>query len=444
MVSISGVRGIVGEDFHPILVARWSAAFAASSPAGPIVVGRDSRESGELFARVAADTLRASGRAVWELGIVPTPTVQVAVESWHAAGGMILTASHNPAPWNAMKFVAADGSFLTPEAFAGLRADVEAGHSAYRPFPEWGATQDRGREALRVHGERVRKVLGVIPRERAPRILLDCVHGAGGVLIPSLLREIGAEVEVLHEAPTGRFPRDPEPTGPALTALAEEAGRRGVAFALAVDPDADRCALAIPGTPVVGEEWTLPLVAAHVLPRRRGPVVTNLSTSTRLEAVAAAAGCPVLRTPVGEAHVVAEMRRARAVLGGEGNGGVIDPEIHLGRDAAVAAAWLAVAHASVPGGLSALARSIPPRYVCKMKAHVPPADELAERIARLLGAPADTRDGLYWRFDDGFVHVRRSATEPVVRIVVEAASQDQAESRLEGVRESGGLDAETG
>jgi phosphomannomutase len=441
MVSISGVRGTIGADFHPELVARWAASFASILGPGPIVVGRDSRPSGGRLSCVAMDTLEACGRDTFDLGIVPTPTVQIAVEHWKAAGGLILTASHNPGEWNACKFVGSSGSFLTDVPFARLRERAEASPRAtdgYAPYERWGSRRSRGSEALALHRE---LILAKIDRDgvrrgRRTRILIDCVNGAGGVLIPGLLRDLGADVEVLNEEPHGRFPRAPEPTGAVLDEVAVEAGRRKVDFALVVDPDADRCALAIPGTPFVGEEWTLPLVAAHLLGRRKGPVVTNLSTSTRLEAVASPFGSPVYRTPVGEANVVDTMREVGAVLGGEGNGGIIDPEIHYGRDAAVAAAWLLEAHATEIDGLAGLASTVPPRYLEKVKLPIAlegTAAYLFDALRMEFGVPDDARDGLRWTFVDGFLHVRSSATEPIVRIIAEASSQAHARELIDRV-----------
>ena len=440
MVSISGVRGIVGEEFDPLLVGRWTAAFAAGCPSGPIVVGRDSRPSGERLACSAMDVLQASGRDVWDLGIVPTPTVQVAVEAWKAAGGMILTASHNPAEWNALKFVAPTGSFLDSDSFAQLRERAEAGVAGFTRATGWGSREPRGDAALEEHR---RRILAVVDRDAIRRrpvsILIDCVHGAGGVLIPGLLRDLGADVRVLHGEPTGHFPRDPEPTGPAIEELGRAASACGATFALAVDPDADRCALAMPDGRIVGEEWTLPLVAWLVLSRHPGPVVTNLSTSTRLDAVAQRFGCRVTRTPVGEANVVAERKASGAVLGGAGNGGVIDPAVHYGRDAAVAAARLLEAAAGAPEGLSGMARELPARYLLKRKVPLRPGGEGGEPMGRLrtLFGEADERDGLHWSMPDGFVHVRASGTEPVVRIIVEADSEEAARSRLEQVLQAG-------
>lgn len=433
VVSTSGVRGTVGADFHPELVARWAAAFSRILGPGAIVVGRDSRPSGGRFACVAMDVLEACGRQTWDIGIVPTPTVQIAVEKWKAAGGLVLTASHNPGEWNACKFIGPDGSFLTKEPFGRLRAAAEESDpGGYLSYERWGERRGRGAEAIRLHkGLIAPKIDSDAIRHRAApvRILLDCVNGAGGVLLPDLLAQLGAQVELVNGEPHGRFPRAPEPTGPALDALAEEAARKRVDFAIAVDPDADRCALAIPGTDYIGEEWTLPLVAMHLLGRRKGPLVTNLSTSTRLETVAARFGSRVERTPVGEANVVARMREIGAVLGGEGNGGVIDPEIHYGRDSAVAAAWLLEAHASHPDGLAGMAASLPPRYLQKVKLSLAGggvAEALFGRLRADFGPESDDRDGLRWTRDGGFLHVRASATEPVVRFIAEAPSRAEA------------------
>lgn len=437
MIGVSGLRGIVGEDLHPLLVARWSCAFSAGLPPGPVVVGRDSRESGERFSCVAMDIFQSLGRAVWDLGIVPTPTVQMAVEHWGAAGGLILSASHNPGKWNALKFVGSDGSFLGPEPFAAMRRRAEEEPRGFLPFGRWGVRAPRGEESLRMHrGKVAEKIDAGRIRKREIRVLIDCVNGAGGVLLPDLLAELGAKVELVNGEPHGRFPRDPEPTGRALEELAAEARRRGVDFALAVDPDADRCALSLPDGKTVGEEWTLPLVAMHLMRRRRGPLVTNLSTSTRIEFAAERCGATVERVPVGEAHVVGAMRSAHAVLGGEGNGGVIDPDVHYGRDAAVAAAWLLEAHATHSGGLAALAAEFPSRVMRKAKVEIDPGRAPEAVLAALesdLGPADDRRDGLRWGRLDGFLHVRASGTEPVIRVIAEAGSEAEAEGLLNRV-----------
>ncbi|MCA9727742.1 MAG: hypothetical protein KC729_08660 [Candidatus Eisenbacteria bacterium] len=435
MVSVSGVRGIVGPELNPQVIGRWVESLSEILPPGPVVVGRDSRPSGEALAAVAAGCFAAAGRPVFDVGLVPTPTVQLAVELWHAAGGVILSASHNPAPWNALKFVDAGGSFLAPERFALLRSAYDRNDRAALPASSYGRIEARRREALDLHLERVVAMVDAARiRQANLRVVIECGHGAGGALLPDLGRALGIQLDVRHEDTTGQLLDDPEPSTSSLSALAQTGA--GAHFAIMVDPDADRCGLAIPGTEVIGEEWTLPLVTAHRLRSGgEGPVVTNLSTSSRMELAAASHGSEVLRSPVGEAHVVAEMRRVGALIGGEGNGGVIDPRAHLGRDSAVAFALLSEAEAA-PGGLRELAASFANRAMIKEK--IAMSDNgfgpIAEKLSQALGAADDQRDGLWWRRPTGFVHVRASNTEPIVRAVVESASETEARELIAQVR----------
>ena len=436
MVSVSGVRGIVGPEFNPVVVAAWTAALADLLEPGPVVLGRDSRRTGEALAQSAAATLRACGRDVFDLGIVPTPTVQMAVEVWGAAGGLILSASHNPAPWNALKFVDRGGSFLAPERFAALRRGIEAGIVPFVSHERFGRVVERRSDALSAHLDAVVRVVDADRiRSRTLRVWIDTGHGAGGALLPDLARALGVELHCHGEETSGAFADNPEPSEASLKQFLNLVPTDAT-FAAMVDPDADRFAVALPGTDAIGEEWTLPLVALGRLQREPGTLVTNLSTSTRIEAVAARFGVPLHRTPVGEAHVVAEMRRTGAILGGEGNGGVIDPRVHLGRDAAVAFARLCETEAGSPEGLRELARSLPPRHQAKIKVGVPAGGigAVSERLVGRLGPAGDTRDGLRWARPDGFVHVRASGTEPVVRILVEAGSAGMAQELLESVR----------
>lgn len=435
MVSVSGVRGIVGPELNPEVIGRWVAAFAQILPPGPVVVGRDSRPSGEALAAVAVGCFGAAGREVFDVGLVPTPTVQVAVEEWDAAGGVILSASHNPAPWNALKFVDRGGSFLSPERFLLLRDAFEQEAPEPLPAQSYGRIRARHEEALSRH---LARVLRLVDRERIAsarlRVVIECGHGAGGTLLPRLAEALGVEAQILHQEPTGRLLDDPEPSEQSLTRLAQEA--MGGRFAIMVDPDADRCGLALPGTSVIGEEWTLPLVTAHRLETTVGTVVTNLSTSSRMDAATAAKGATLVRTPVGEAHVVAEMRKTGAVIGGEGNGGVIDPRAHLGRDSAVAFALLCEAEASAE--LRKLAAGFPERVMRKEKIDVAGVEwtRVTESLSREFGAPDDTRDGLWWKLPAGFLHVRASNTEPILRLVVESGSDRDAREIAGRVREA--------
>ncbi len=437
MISVSGVRGIVGADFHPFEVARWTAGLADVLGPGPVVLGRDSRNTGAALAQAAASILRACGRETWDLGIVPTPTVQLAVERWGAAGGLILSASHNPAQWNALKFVDRDGGFFSPDRFPELRKSAETGAAPFLEAARYGAVWERGEEALALHRS---AILQAVDRDaiRAARIqaVADTGHGAGGVLLPALAQDLGVELRCHREPPSGEFAANPEPNEDSLRQFLSSMGRVDAAFAAMTDPDADRFAMALPGTSIIGEEWTLPLVVRSLLASGPGPVVTNLSTSSRVEAAAARFGAAVHRTPVGEAHVVAEMRRVGARIGGEGNGGIIDPAVHLGRDAGVAFARICEAEALHPGGLRALAAEFPPRVMQKSKMPLPSGGlpAIAAGLAELLGEPTDRRDGLKWVRPDGFVHVRASGTEPVVRTMVEAETPAVAAEMMERLR----------
>lgn len=438
MVSISGVRGIVGPELDPRVIGRWVQALASVLPGGPVVVGRDPRPSGAALSAAACAYFASAGRAVFDVGIVPTPTVQLAVEAWGAAGGVILSASHNPPAWNAMKFVDTDGSFLSANRFEELRAAALSERAIFASAEHYGTLQDRNGDALSLHEQCVLDMVDVARiRHAKMRVRLECGHGAGGVLLPRIAEALGVDLDLRHGDPTGQLLPDPEPTGHALQSLIADGGA-GVDFAVMVDPDADRCGFALPGTRFVGEEWTLPLVISHRLDQATGPVVTNLSTSTLLDVTAERHGVSVIRTPVGEAHVVSEMRRVSALIGGEGNGGVIDPRCHLGRDSAVALALLCEAHATIPGGLRERAQSFPERVMLKEKIILSDKgfDALAPILERDLGVPDDRRDGLRWSAPDGFAHVRASNTEPVVRAVVESATEVEARAWLTRIRSS--------
>jgi phosphomannomutase len=436
MVSVSGVRGIVGAELNPLTVASWTNALCRLLTPGPVVLGRDSRPSGEALAEAASAMLRSTGREVWDIGIVPTPTVQLAVERWRACGGIILSASHNPSRWNALKLVDGDGSFLSPDRFAALRDLHNTAPEGFSEAGGYAARRDRHEEALALH---IGSVLAAVDTERIRRarlrVLLDTGHGAGGTLLPMLARELRVDLQGLRLDPDGQLPDNPEPTADTLKPLLKVAP--DARFVAMVDPDADRFALGLPGTPYFGEEWTLPLLARSLLARRRGPIVTNLSTSTLVEAAAARYGAEVVRTPVGEAYVVAAMKLRGAILGGEGNGGIIDPSIHLGRDSAAAFARVCEAEVSVPGGLRALASEFPARAMVKEKLPAPEQGWEAAQgaLIAILGLPDDRRDGLWWRRAEGFVHVRASNTEPIVRAVAEAGDEPSARETIRRIRE---------
>lgn len=438
MISVAGVRGVVGASLTPPVLASFAAAFAREMPAGPIVVGRDARRSGPMVFRAVAAGLAAAGRDVVDLGLATTPTTQLAVEHLGAAGGVILTASHNPAEWNALKFLSPRGEFLGPAEGAAVRARWEAERDLWVPFDRLGAERHED-AALDWHVERVLGLPHVdvaAVRARRLRVAVDGCASVGGIAVPRLLRALGAEVVELDCVPNGAFTRELEPLPEHLGALGGAVREAGADFGVALDPDADRAAFVDAAGAPLGEEYTVALGTAVALAREPGPVVTNLSTSRILDAVCARFGVPLHRTPVGEAHVVAGMRRHGAVAGGEGNGGMILPAAHHGRDGLVAVAL--VAHAvAVEGPLRALAERLPPYRMVKAKA---PLGGLAwaaaaERLrAEFAGWSLDAEDGLRFARGDEWLHVRASGTEPVVRFIAESLSDGRTRELIDMAR----------
>ncbi|RMH11459.1 MAG: phosphoglucosamine mutase [Gemmatimonadetes bacterium] len=451
MVSVSGFRGRVGDPLTPELVAalaaRYGAFLAGGRPGARVVVGRDSRTSGPMFARAVVAGLQSVGCSVTDLGVVPTPTVMLEVERSDAVGGLCVTASHNPAEWNALKFADGPGTFLDAPRMAAF-LDALAGDDP--PRAEWSSVgrvrADDG--AIERHLEAV-LALDVLDveaiRARRLRVALDCVHGAGGPIMTALLARLGCEVAAIGVEPDGLFPRDPEPTAANLADLAALVREHGADVGLAVDPDADRLSLVDDRGDPVGEDLTLALAAAVVLSRTPGPVVTNLSTSRVVEDVAAAYGAPLLRAPVGEINVATRMRAEGAVVGGEGNGGVILPALHLTRDAPVAAA-LVLQHLVDHGGALSGAVARWPSYAIVKEKVAFPREALAaayEALAEDLAAPErDDSDGvrLAWPGERRWLHVRPSGTEPIVRLIAEAPDEAaarglvaRARALLEGV-----------
>jgi phosphomannomutase len=439
MISVAGIRGIVGESFTPPVVARFAAAFARGLVPGPVVVGRDARRTGPMGYRAVAAGLMAAGRDVIDLGLATTPATQVAVEELHAAGGIILTASHNPAQWNALKFLSGRGEFLDAVAGTAVRQRYESGDDLWATFDRLGSESAEPR-ALEWHLKRVLALpfidaAGI--RGRHLRAVVDGCASVGGVAAPRLLRELGCEVVELDCVPDGRFTRELEPLPEHLGALSTAVRDARADFGVALDPDADRAAFVDAGGVPLGEEYTLALAAQVVLATRRGPVVTNLSTSRIMDAVCAHAGVALHRTPVGEAHVVAGMRTHGAVVGGEGNGGVIVPAAHYGRDGLVAAALVCQALAAGGVSLRSLADALP--RLCMVKTKLTRSEESWDRSAARLRATfpdhaADEADGLRLSRDEEWVHIRASGTEPVVRVIAESPSEPRTRELIERAR----------
>jgi len=424
ILSVSGARGIVGAGLTPDVATRLAAAFGQRVGPGRIIVGRDTRPSGEMILHAVAAGLIGVGCEVLDLGVATTPTVQVVVEDEKAAGGIVITASHNPIEWNALKFVAPNGSFLEKEASAELQRSYHAGELRWQRdgFRRLLARTD----ADDVHLARVLSLPYLHKDRIAARgfeVVVDCVNGAGCRIAPRLLSALGCRVSVVHGSPDGRFPRGPEPVAKNLRDLCQAVRQSGAHAGFALDPDGDRLALVAAGGSPLGEELTLALAADLVLSRTPGPVVANASTSRVIEDVAARHGAVVHRAPVGEANVVSKMRETGAVIGGEGNGGVILPAAHYGRDALVGMALVLELLAERQADLADIAGALPSYVIDKVEVRGVTVDLEALRGALqgvFAGATIDQSDGLKFIWQDAWVHVRRSGTEPLVRIIAES------------------------
>jgi phosphomannomutase len=452
MISVSGIRGHVGTDLTPELVSRYAAALGAWShsaqsvrPSGrpAVVLGRDARTSGPMFARAATAGLMSVGVDVIDLGIVPTPTVQLAVEHHRAGAGLILTASHNPIEWNALKFVGPDGIFLDAEAGRVVQELAEQGP----PRADWagiGRVRE-DHEAIARHLDAI-LALPVIDadaiRKRRFKVALDCVRGAGATAIVPLLDRLGCKVHGINLETDGLFPRPPEPVPENLGDLSHLVTETGAEVGFATDPDVDRLALVDDGGRPIGEDYTLAFAVAAVLDGRITEatvptVVVNLSTSLVVEDAARSRGARFVRAPVGEANVARAIRDEGALIGGEGNGGVMLPALHIGRDAPLGVALILHLLAATGVTLSQLVAAAP-RYTI-VKAKGPRGPELGPLYTRLRqrfpDANADERDGLRLSWHDRWLHVRPSGTEPIVRLIAEAPTAADAETLVATGRE---------
>lgn len=464
MVGISGIRGIVGVDLTPEIVARYAAAFGvwAQESSGArgqgsgsrrhraVVVGRDARTSGPMFAQAAMAGLASVGCDVVDIGLTTTPSTQLAVEHHRAAGGIILTASHNPIEWNALKFVGPDGIFLDEPSGARVRALAAGnggagGDDGNLPRATWRTlgrvTPDP--DALGRHIDAVLRLRAVDVariRRRRFRVALDPCRGSGGAIMPALLERLGCRVSAIELETDGHFPRSPEPIPENLGALGRLVRRAKADLGIAVDPDVDRLAIVDERGVPIGEDYTLAFAIRAVLgrparPRRakRPVVVCNLSTSLVVEDAARDCGAEVRRAPVGEAHVAKLMLEIGSPIGGEGNGGVMLPALHVGRDAPVAAALFLTLLARDGRRVSEIVAGSPRYAIVKAKAERGRdlAPVYATLRARFSDADVDMRDGLRLGWRDRWLHVRPSNTEPIIRFIAEAPSRAEAERLVE-------------
>jgi phosphomannomutase len=430
IISVSGLRGIVGESLTPEIAIRYAAAFAAVAPPGPIVLARDGQPSGRMLAGAINSGLEAAGRATINAGIAATPTVGVLVRHRAAAGGIQITASHNPPPYNGMKLFSAEGRVIPAQ-------EGELVLQQYRNCqPRWVAHDQLGtcellNDMLSEHLDRVLATIRPeVIRKRRFRVVLDANHGAGGRLGRRMLEELGCEVTILGEEPDGRFAHTPEPTAENLSEVCAQVAAASADIGFCQDPDADRLAVIDASGRYIGEEYTVALCVEHVLRHKKGPIVINCASSRMTQDVAERSGVPLFRSAVGEANVVDAMLAAGAIFGGEGNGGPIDPRVGLVRDSFLGMALLLDAMAERELPIGALADALPRYEIVKTKISLPkekiPAG-LAALEKHFHDAAADRMDGLRLDWPDRWLLVRGSNTEPIVRAIAEAPTAKDAQ-----------------
>jgi phosphomannomutase len=436
LFSVAGARGIVGKSIDVDVVTRLSLAYSSSLPDGSVVVGRDTRPSGESLLHAVIAAVTATGRECIDLGIATTPTLEIMVEKLGAAGGIIVTASHNPVEWNALKFLDSRGVFIDKPTGEAVYDAYQNGRFRLCDARSTGRVT-RYHKSVRDHIDGVLKLGAVdvdLVRRRSFRVVVDAINGAGSVIAPDLLRELGAKVVALNCKTDGDFYRNPEPRAENMGDLAAKVRAEKADVGFALDPDADRlAAVDEKGTPL-SEEYSLALAVDEVLGReKRGPVVVNLSTSALVDWVASKHGVDVIRTPVGEAHVVDRMLAVNSPIGGEGNGGIIYPRLHAGRDGILGMALILQLLASRGVSLGEQVARYPAFHMSKTRMEWD-GEFSVERISSLIEAlePAkiDAQDGVKAVFDDGWFHVRVSNTEGVVRVLAESMSPDRTESLL--------------
>ncbi|MDR3667937.1 MAG: phosphoglucosamine mutase [Ignavibacteriaceae bacterium] len=432
MVSISGIRGIIGDGLDPQVLVKYTSAYADFIGKGTVVIGRDARITGEMVKSIAIGTLLAKGLNVIDIGICPTPTVQYTVKTLGAQGGIAISASHNPNEWNALKLLNSTGQFMTPEENLTL---VGLLNSQDNHFVSWNKTGKLTmfEEGLKRHvlDSMHLKYLNIEQiRKRKFKVVADCVNGAGAYVIPDFLRQFGCNVIELDCEKTGVFTRLPEPLPENLTKAMKSVSDNQADIGIVVDPDVDRLVLICnDGTPL-GEENTITMAVNFILSKEKGNSVVNLSTTRAVDDVAEKYGCKVIRSAVGEANVVKKMKEVSAIIGGEGSGGVIYPALHYGRDALVGIAFILQQLTEFGGSIAEFKKTLPSYFIAKKKillGNINPDDIIKKLIIKYSGANINSIDGLRIDFTDHWVHFRKSNTEPIIRIITEAKNESYAE-----------------
>jgi len=441
--SISGIRGTIGgpqgENLTPVDIVRFTSAFASMILSSVnhkpmVVVGRDARVSGPVVNQLVCATLQGMGVDVTDCGLSTTPTVEMAVTGLNADGGIIITASHNPGQWNALKLLNSAGEFIDADKGTELLEIAESNQVIFAPVDKLGLLTSDATQ-IEAHISKILELPYVnvdAIRKAGFRVAIDAVNSTGGIAVPLLLRALGVEkIDELFCTPDGHFPHNPEPLPENLTEISKWVVKNKAHVGFVVDPDVDRLAIVCEDGGMFGEEYTLVTVADYILSCKQGNTVSNMSSTRALRDITEKSGGSYYSSAVGEVNVVAKMKEVGAVIGGEGNGGVILPELHYGRDA-LAGIALFLTHLALSGKrTSALRASYPDYFISKNKIQLSEemnVDEiLVKMAAKYVRQPLSTIDGVKIEFDNEWVHLRKSNTEPIIRIYAESDSETKAD-----------------
>ena len=444
--SISGIRGTIGgkpnDNLTPVDVVRFAAAYGTyilsqtNVSKAKVVIGRDARISGSMVQALVSNTLIGLGIDVIDLGMATTPTVEMVVPKENAQGGIILTASHNPKQWNALKLLDSKGEFLNAEAGAHILDIADKENFDFASVDDLGKIS-KNNTSLEMHiQEVINHPLVTVDKIKASglKIVVDGVNSIGGIAIPALLKEFDLEVIELYCEPNGQFPHNPEPLKEHLGALSEKVIETGADLGIVVDPDVDRLAFMDENGEMFGEEYTLVACADYVLSKKSGNTVSNMSSTRALRDVTEKHGGSYFSSAVGEVNVVTKMKEVDAVIGGEGNGGIIDPQLHYGRDSLIGTALFLSLLSGLKLSVSELKKTYPEYFMSKGKIELEPSMEVDHLLNEIKKKYTDnkpnTTDGVKIDFENSWVHLRKSNTEPIIRVYTEAPSQLEADDLM--------------
>lgn len=447
--SISGIRGTIGgkagDNLTPIDVVECTAGFGTwikkrhKNP--KVVVGRDGRITGKIVSELAINTLLSMGIDVIDLGLSTTPTVEIAVPREQASAGIIFTASHNPKQWNALKFLNSAGEFISAQDGEEIIDYIANGGIQFSKVDDLGKLSSMD-NYIDIHIDKILNLDLIQPqliRDRKFKVVVDCINSTGAISIGPLLERLGCEVILIHEEITGDFAHNPEPLPENLVDLADRVKKEGADLGISVDPDVDRLAFVMENGQPFGEEYTLVAIADYILSKQPGNTVSNLSSTRALADVTRKYGGNYIAAAVGEVNVVNAMKENKAVIGGEGNGGVIYPELHYGRDALVGVAFLLSLLAERQIQMTELKATFPDYVIVKDKIQLTPDVDIEKILAGVEEIYTEEKlnkvDGLKIDFEDSWVHLRKSNTEPIIRVYAEAKDEESAKALAQKVKE---------